>query len=190
MLWLIASESMDGSIEAETAALAFRLRISEKELLSALKPLISGGFFDDASNTLATCKQLADPETETETDSETETETEPARRARGKFDAASVQGLNLEQWTRWVAYRTQLGKPIKPASMQAAAEQMAKLGHRQREAVDASIANGWQGLFPPKGNPSPASNPRVGSLAYTQAKAAEYREKLRAMGEEDDAIVF
>lgn len=71
MLWLLASESMDGEIDADPSKLAFRLRQPEAEIVDALKPLIQAGFFstdDDASNALASRKQLAVPETEAETE--------------------------------------------------------------------------------------------------------------------------
>lgn len=62
MLWLLASESKDGSIEATYAELAFRLRMKEREVEEAVKPLIDAKFFtleQDASNTLADRKHDA-----------------------------------------------------------------------------------------------------------------------------------
>jgi hypothetical protein len=64
MLWLLASEHTDGVIEGVPADWAFRLRMTDNELLVALKPLIDNGMFDDASNVLAECVQSACPETE------------------------------------------------------------------------------------------------------------------------------
>ncbi len=78
MLWLLASEEKDGAFCGDAAELAFRLRQSEKEITSALKPLIDNGFFilvRDASKSLADCVQLAVPETE-ESRVETETKAE------------------------------------------------------------------------------------------------------------------
>lgn len=66
MLWLLASESDDGSIDGDTEKIAFRLRTSEKEVIEALKPLIDGGFLIDASDSLACRYQAARPETEVE----------------------------------------------------------------------------------------------------------------------------
>lgn len=73
MLWLLASESDDGSIELDLIKLAFRLRTSEKDIKEALIPLIDKGFMIDASGVLAQCYQDAIPEksrdrVETETD--------------------------------------------------------------------------------------------------------------------------
>jgi hypothetical protein len=59
MLWLLASEYDDGNITAPMEEIAFRLRVTEEELRAALIPLIDGGFFNDASNTLADCKEVA-----------------------------------------------------------------------------------------------------------------------------------
>jgi len=67
MLWLLASEEKDGAFNGDPVELAFRLRQSEKEVTSALKPLIDNGFFvlvQDASKLLAERVQVAVPETE------------------------------------------------------------------------------------------------------------------------------
>lgn len=63
-LWLIAAEKF-GELPAREV-IAFRLRISSKELEKALS-LCTHWIIDDASNTLANCYQDAIPETETET---------------------------------------------------------------------------------------------------------------------------
>lgn len=66
MLWLLASETVEGDIQGPESAIAFRLHISVSDLLDALKPLIDGDFFQNASRTLAPRKQLAPSESETE----------------------------------------------------------------------------------------------------------------------------
>jgi hypothetical protein len=108
LLWLLASEQQDGVIEAEPAALAFRLRISEKDLLAGLKPLIDNGFFESASTMLASDKQNGVSETETETEGETEKTIGGARKRAQRLPAdwkpndqhralAASIGVNLEQ---------------------------------------------------------------------------------------------
>ena len=75
MLWLIASESKDGSFDGSVEELSFRLRQTEEEIREGIEPLISKGFFvvaHVASTSLAGCTQVAVPETETETETETE----------------------------------------------------------------------------------------------------------------------
>ena len=59
MLWLLASENPDGQISGRTVEVAFRVRMSEDEFLAALNPLVEAGFFDHASEVLASCKHVA-----------------------------------------------------------------------------------------------------------------------------------
>ena len=70
-LWLLASEYEDGAIPADMHLIAFRMRMSPDDVMSALEPLINKGFFH-ASNVLAECKQNACLETEKETEKETD----------------------------------------------------------------------------------------------------------------------
>lgn len=59
-------------------------------------------------------------------------------------------GLDEEAWSMWVEYRKQIRKPLRSASLALAQKRLAALGPQQREAVEYSIANGYQGLFAPK----------------------------------------
>jgi hypothetical protein len=72
LMWLLASESKDGSFDASSEELAFRLRLSLSEVEAGLKPLINSGFFVDASTMLAPCLQAAIPEREAEVETETD----------------------------------------------------------------------------------------------------------------------
>lgn len=74
------------------------------------------------------------------------------------FDALAVQlpdWLSVEIWSSWVAYRRDLKKPIK--SQQTVTQAINLLdrcrlnGYTPEEIINQSIANGWQGLFEPKG---------------------------------------
>lgn len=80
MLWLIASESDDGTITCDLQKLAYRLRTSTDLLSAALKPLVDQGFIVDASGALAERKQVAMPEREGETETEAETEKDIAQK--------------------------------------------------------------------------------------------------------------
>ena len=62
MLWLLASESHDGVINMTPEEIAFRLRMTEKDVVSAIKPLIDNGFFIEDSGMLATSLQDATTE--------------------------------------------------------------------------------------------------------------------------------
>lgn len=64
MLWLLASEAMDGAIEMTEEAFVFRLRKPFPELLDAIQPLVSKGFFTCDSIVLAECKRDAPLEEE------------------------------------------------------------------------------------------------------------------------------
>ncbi|WP_395005816.1 hypothetical protein [Undibacterium sp.] len=151
MLWLLASEQKDGSFNADHAELAFRLRQTEKEIKDALTPLISKGFFlvlQDASETIAQCKPDAMPETEERQRTETEGETEKSTAIAFK---TFPHGLEVDAWQSWLSYRKGIGKPLKPASWDAAQRAMAAFGDDQAAVVAQSIANGYQGLFAIKG---------------------------------------
>ncbi len=67
MLWLLASETMNGVIDGDSKTLAFRLRIASSEFDEAIKPLIAGGWFiviEPASGVLAPRLQDAPSESE------------------------------------------------------------------------------------------------------------------------------
>jgi len=72
MLWLIASETLDGTIQSKPGALSFRLRQSISELLEGLIPLMDKGFIegfgDFAIEVLAPRLHGATPEAEAETE--------------------------------------------------------------------------------------------------------------------------
>lgn len=82
------------------------------------------------------------------------------------FDASAVQlpdWLSAEIWSSWVAYRRDLKKPIK--SQQTVTQAINLLdrcrlnGYSPEEIINQSIANGWQGLFEPKGAKQPSRAP-------------------------------
>lgn len=82
------------------------------------------------------------------------------------FDASAVKlpdWLSAEIWSPWVAYRRDLKKPIK--SQQTVTQAINLLdrcrlnGYSPEEIINQSIANGWQGLFEPKGAKQPSRAP-------------------------------
>jgi hypothetical protein len=79
MLWLLASEYVDGVIDASAEKIAFRLHMTADELKDALIPLIEKDFVIQeqlASNPLAVVERVAIPEKRRE-EIEREKETEP-----------------------------------------------------------------------------------------------------------------
>jgi len=117
------------------------------------------------------------PDTDTDTEKNKEKVNQKERRRKNvqKAESPVVEGLDAETWETWVAYRAQIKKPIKPPSVPAAQKQMAKFADRQREVVEHSIANGYQGLFAPNekpnGKPKPNGNDMSHSFAGSTADA-------------------
>jgi len=58
-----------------------------------------------------------------------------------------IPGLDTAAWERWVAYRKAIKKPLKEATLHAAALKLARYGDSQEAVVEQSVSNGWQGLF-------------------------------------------
>jgi hypothetical protein len=82
LLWLLASETKDGTFDGSVDELVFRLHITPKEYEDGVKPLIHKGFFIVASGVLADGKQDAIPETERETETKKEAKREQQRGTR------------------------------------------------------------------------------------------------------------
>lgn len=111
MLWLLASESNDGMIDACTKKLAFRLRTSEQEIIDGLIPLINNGFFIDDSYSLADRKQDAMPETERETEVDKEAkasmsgEPDDAKPKSEKSESTKSESIEVLQFLNTKASR-------------------------------------------------------------------------------------
>lgn len=136
MLWLLASEHQDGTIDADPKKLAFRLRLTVTEVTEALKPLISEGFFvvvQGDSAALAETERVARPEREAETQEETEKELSAGA------DAPAFEAF-------WKDYPTD-----KNMSKKAALAQWKRLSPEKRAAAIAAVpgfkaycaANSW-----------------------------------------------
>jgi hypothetical protein len=155
MLWLLASDSIDGKIDATPKRLAFRLRISERESIDALKPLIDNGFFimeQDASNMLAECLRDAVPETETETLQRTETEKKPRKARRQPDGCLSVddliaEGVDHQVAKDWFQVRKDKGaKTLTQTAWDGVKAEAIKAGLSPGEAVKESAERSWQGF--------------------------------------------
>jgi hypothetical protein len=83
----------------------------------------------------------------------------------------------VKAFMRWHGYRIEIRKPLKPQSLQAAAEEFAKLGDHQAAVVQQSISNGWQGLFPLKTNGSHHHTPALKKLRTADEIEAEERAR-------------
>lgn len=92
----------------------------------------------------------------------------------------AVEGLDLEAWKRWVAYRVAIRKPIKPFSARAMAVKLSKYGAEQSAVIDQSIAQQWTGLFDLKDKPKPRPGER---REKTEAERDKERAQLSAEDE-------
>ena len=101
-----------------------------------------------------------------------ETHQEPIREDKKREEEiefpANLQTSRFQQaWNEFLDYR-KAGKfkPLQPASIKAQLLKLSEMGHDTAiEAINDSIANGWQGIFPPKGQkPMEARKPVVRSI--------------------------
>lgn len=94
--------------------------------------------------------------------------TEEPKPKKAKFDpAACIPDLiNAKAWSEWCEFRKGKRKPVSQA---AAKKQLAMLEkyptHIQKQIIDSSIQNDYQGLFPPKGGFNGQNQPARSSHA-------------------------
>ena len=86
------------------------------------------------------------------------------------------EGLDREAWDRWVAYRREIRKPLKAASIPSAQKKLLAFGGDQAAVVEQSIANGWQGLFELKDARSKPNGKHVSPLSADQLEECERRQ--------------
>jgi sarcosine oxidase delta subunit len=140
LLWLLASESKDGTFDAAIEELAFRLHIASKDIEAGLKPLIDKGFFLDASTMLAPCLQVAIPERETETERETEGE------AKKALKSATPDGVSESLWKDFLAIRKAKKLPVTDTAIQGLKREAAAAGKTLSEALTICCERGWGGF--------------------------------------------
>lgn len=85
-----------------------------------------------------------------------------------RFDPLAMtlpESVSKEAWTDWIAYRRERKLSTTEKTASAQLKKLTKLaakGHAPAQIIEDSIANGWQGLFEPKGAATaPAGKPRV-----------------------------
>lgn len=137
LLWLLASESKDGSFNAASEELAFRLHIASKDIEAGLKPLIDKGFFVDASTMLAPCLQVATTERETEREGETETE---------KITLKRPDDIPDELWKDFKKLRSSKKAPITELVIKRLRNEADKAGIPLTKAIETMCDRGWAGF--------------------------------------------
>lgn len=103
------------------------------------------------------------------------------------LSGSTPDGLDEIVWKRWIDYRKQIRKPLKPASILAAQRKLAAYGSDQAAVVEQSIANGWTGLFELKNKHGPPG--KVNGYRKTQDEIlAESRRKIEELERDNRAI--
>jgi hypothetical protein len=158
MLWLLASEYVDGAIDATPAKLAFRLRMLEADVVAALKPLIDKGFFvpeQGDSKVLATSLQPAVPEAEREAETKTEgkAEAKKPRKRGGGAEAAALnvadlvaEGVDEQVAKDWLTLRKAKRLPLTKTAWQAVVEHAKAVGMTNAQAICTAVDNNWAGF--------------------------------------------
>lgn len=158
MLWLLASENLDGSIPDDLTKVAFRLRTTVDDIQKALKPLIDKGFVVTDSNALADCYQCALPETETETEAETEARkptVSPVKQRNPKYP--KPDDVEQSVWDDFVSHRKRKRGAVTDLVMQSIRSEAEKAGWSLNDALKEIIVCNWQTFkaeYRSKGNSS------------------------------------
>lgn len=150
MLWLLASDCVDGQIDADPKRLAFRLRTTEREVIDALKPLIDNGFFvvdQVAINVLAECLRDAVPEAEALQSQRTEAEAEKkTSRAPRSATTSRPDDVSEQVWSDWSQLRKAKRATVTATVIAEARTEAAKAGLTLERFLTIWCARGSQGL--------------------------------------------
>lgn len=188
LLWLLASESKDGTFNAEIDELVFRLRVLPQDVEKGLKPLIDKGFFIIASGVLADCLQDAIPETERETETKRETE---AKKKRTSTVVECFDGVEPQVWEDWLAIRKAKKLPMTKTAMQQIEAEVSKAGISMQEALKECCLRGWGGFkaswLAREGGTT--LNKQEALEARNRAVAQSWAAKMQKLaGEADEAV--
>ena len=186
MLWLIASESEDGSIDALPAKLAFRLRMTAQDVVDAITPLISNGFFicvdgvgQSASATLAQCLPREEKR-ESREEEEKEEEKKPRKRSDPTHAIAKPDDVAEQTWADWLQLRKAKKAPVTETVLRDAKREAEKAGIPLDRFLEIWCARGSQGLQADwlKPNERMAGKPKV----YHDISTMDYTKGVDADG--------
>jgi hypothetical protein len=141
LLWLLASESKDGTFDGSLDELVFRLHITPKDYQDGVKPLIDKGFFVVASGVLADCYQDAIPERERERETETKTETK-----KNATSVACPPDVAEQVWQDWLSLRKSKKASVTETVVNGARQEAQKLGWPLEQFLIEWCTRGSQGL--------------------------------------------
>jgi hypothetical protein len=134
-LWLLASEDQDGCLP-DTKTLAWRMRMTEKQVLDCISKL-SHWLEHDDSELISERYQDDLPETEVETKKETK---------KKATVVAAPEGVSSITWESFLTLRKAKKAPVTPAAMDQISKQAAKAGFSLEHALSMCCARGWTGF--------------------------------------------
>lgn len=135
-LWLLASCEEDGEFDATPEKLAFRFRMTEKDIQLAIKPLIENGYFVHASEVLADCYLHATTE-KSKSKSKVDTET------KNIF----IPPINSKLLSEWISVRKKKkAVEITELVWNGLMREAGKLNWTAEQAVTYCCEKGWVSL--------------------------------------------
>lgn len=137
-LWLLASCEENGAFDASPEKLAFRFRMTEKDIQLAIKPLIDKGYFICADETLAPCYQDAMSEK-----SKSREEKEKEKEKENKF-TPPIDSYILSEWIK--VRKNKKAVEITELVWKGLVREAGKLGWTPEKAVIYCCEKGWVSL--------------------------------------------
>jgi len=170
LLWLLASESKDGSFDASLDELEFRLRLSKSDIQVGLKSLIDNGFFIDASTLLAPSLQDAIPEREGERETKKEREKE----------IQAPEGVTIQTWQDFQKLRKTQKAPLTQSALDGIKSEATKAGWSLDDAMRECCARGWRGFKAKWVIDQQFNNRQIHAVQTVPSNAAEITKKMLA----------
>lgn len=168
MLWLLAGDYEEAKIPLDYSMLAFRFRMSQRDLEQAIKPLIDKGFFnlyDDASGLLAECL----PREETEKSRE-----EKEKRKAPGLSASDLVNMGVDSQVAedFLAVRKAKKAPLTMTALDGIKREAEKAGVSLSTALATCAVRGWQSFKAEWHTGQPSQQPTQQQSGYK-----EYRPK-------------
>lgn len=135
-LWLLASCEENGEFDATPEKLAFRFRMTEKDVQLAIKPLIDKGYFVCASDMLASCYQ----------DAMSEKNRERVKKEKEK-EKTFIPPINENLLSEWISVRKKKkAVDISELVWSGLVREATKLNWTPEQAVTYCCERGWVSL--------------------------------------------
>lgn len=150
-IWTLASRygnATDGIIPHDLPFIKRQCNLGDTIKESHLNELINKGFLI-ASNPLASCYQLATPETETEAEAEAETYTKKTK-AKKSEKIILPDWINENDWNDFLQMRKKIRKPATERAQSLIINKLEKMHNSGSDAnaiLNQSTMNCWQDVF-------------------------------------------